>query len=38
MGGAAVAEKACKSVSGAKLHASCLFDVQVIGDTGFAAK
>jgi lysyl endopeptidase len=32
---AAVAEEACKSVSDAKLHASCLFDVQATGDTGF---
>jgi hypothetical protein len=33
---AEVAEEACKSVSNAKLHASCLFDVQATGDTGFA--
>jgi hypothetical protein len=32
----AVAEEACKSVSEAKLHASCLFDVQATGNTGFA--
>lgn len=31
MDGAALAEKACKSVSDAKLHASCLFDVQATG-------
>jgi hypothetical protein len=34
---AAVAEVACKSVSDANLHASCLFDVQATGNTGFAA-
>jgi len=33
---AAVAEEACKSVSEAKLHASCLFDVQATGVTRFA--
>ena len=33
---AAVAEEACKSVSDARLHAGCLFDVQVTGVTGFA--
>jgi hypothetical protein len=33
---AAVAEEACRSVSDASLHASCLFDVQATGDTGFA--
>ncbi len=33
---AKVAEEACKSVSNTKLHASCLFDVQATGDTGFA--
>ncbi len=33
---AAVAEEACKSVSEAKLHAGCLFDVQATGDTRFA--
>jgi lysyl endopeptidase len=33
---AAVAEAACKPVSDARLHASCLFDVQVTGDTHFA--
>jgi hypothetical protein len=33
---AAVAEEACRSVSDASLRASCLFDVQVTGDTGFA--
>ncbi|MGH9606386.1 MAG: hypothetical protein ACRD3N_11890 [Terracidiphilus sp.] len=34
---AAVAKEACKAVSDDKLHASCLFDVQATGDTGFAA-
>jgi hypothetical protein len=33
---AAVAEAACKSVTDALLHASCLFDVQVTGSTTFA--
>jgi hypothetical protein len=33
---AAVAEEACRPVSEASLHASCLFDVQATGDTGFA--
>jgi hypothetical protein len=33
---AVVAEEACKPVSNATLHASCLFDVQATGDTGFA--
>ena len=32
----AIATEACKSVSDAKLHASCLFDVQATGNTGFA--
>ena len=32
-----VATQACKVVSDANLHASCLFDVQATGDTGFAA-
>lgn len=32
----AVAEEACKSVSDARLHAGCLFDVQVTGTAGFA--
>ena len=32
----AVAVGACKSVSDAKLNASCVFDVQATGDTGFA--
>jgi hypothetical protein len=34
---AAVAKKACRSVSNEKLHASCLFDVKATGDIGFAA-
>ena len=33
---AAVDEEACRPVSEASLHASCLFDVQATGDTGFA--
>lgn len=33
---AAVAEDACKSVTAKTLHASCVFDVQVTGNTGFA--
>jgi len=33
---AQVAEEACKAVSSATLHASCLFDVQATGDTAFA--
>ena len=32
----AVAVGACKAVSDAKLNASCVFDVQATGDTGFA--
>jgi hypothetical protein len=31
-----VAEDACKSVTAKTLHASCVFDVQVTGNTGFA--
>jgi hypothetical protein len=31
-----VAEDACKSVTSKTLHASCVFDVQVTGNTGFA--
>ncbi|GLQ99291.1 hypothetical protein [Dyella mobilis] len=33
---AEVAEVACKNVTNALLHASCLFDVEVTGNTGFA--
>lgn len=33
---AQVAEEACKAVIDDNLHASCLFDVQATGDTGFA--
>jgi len=32
----AIATEACRSVSDAKLHTSCLFDVQATGNTGFA--
>jgi len=32
----AVATQACKAVSDANLHQSCLFDVQATGDAGFA--
>jgi lysyl endopeptidase len=34
---ATVAEAACKSVTNTKLHASCVFDVQITGDTHYAA-
>jgi hypothetical protein len=33
---AAIAEEACRPVTDTELHASCLFDVQATGDTGFA--